>query len=107
MPNIGAIALLVIGALLFLSSFRVGKEEKVTLNLNSLVLMAIWWVFALVAPYTGFILGAAIALAASLVLWGERKPLTIALISVIAPVVTWFILGYLMQVRFPVGVFGF
>ena len=106
-PNIVAIALLILSALLFLSAFKVNKTEKVTLNLNALLLMCIWWIFAIIAEYTGFILGAAIALAASLLLWGERKPLTIILISVIAPVVTWFILGYLMKVRFPVSFLGF
>ena len=106
-PNIVAIALLILSTLLFLSAFKVNKTEKVTLNLNALLLMCIWWIFAIIAEYTGFILGAAIALAASLLLWGERKPLTIILISVIAPVVTWFILGYLMKVRFPVSFLGF
>lgn len=103
LPNIVAVGLIIIGALMALECLKVKWDEKVSINLGSFIVVAIWFVYGLVLKYTGFILGSIIALAVTLLVWGEKKPLKICLISVITPIVVYLIMGVLMQVRFPTG----
>lgn len=106
-PDLVAKALILVFVVLLAASFGVSKEETVRFNLGGIAMLVIWYIFALALQYTGLILGGMAAIAISLLLWGERRPKTIALVSIITPIVIYFALGVLMNVSFPKGVFGF
>lgn len=103
LPDLIAKCLIVVGvALLVRSVYRFKKEESVvTVNCLSAVIFVIWWLYAMVMPYLGFILSSMIVLAVSMAIWGVKKKRVLILCSTIIPVVLYFLLAVVLKVKFP------
>ncbi|RGZ01203.1 tripartite tricarboxylate transporter TctB family protein [Clostridium sp. AM58-1XD] len=106
-PDMTAYALIVIGVVIFINSFFTKKEEEIEVNLRGILMVAIWMAYALLMPVTGFVAGGIAVIAVSMIIWGEKKKITVATVSVLAPVIIYICLGKLMSVNFPKGILPF
>lgn len=100
-PSLASYGFIIIGALLFAMSFRTEREKTVTINWLGFAIAGIWFVFAVLCQYVGFILAGIAALLVSFVLWGAKSKKAIVLTGILAPVVIYLILGVAMGVDFP------
>lgn len=101
-PNLVSKAIILVGiALLIRSIVNFRKKEVVAINLWGLIIFALWWIYAMIMPYLGFILSSILVLIISMVIWGVKGKKTIIICSVLVPVVLYAVLGVGLGVRFP------
>ena len=106
-PDMTAYALILIGVVVFFNSFFTKKEEEIEINLRGVLMVGVWMAYALLMPVTGFVPGGIAVVAVSMIIWGEKKKVTVAAVSILAPVIIYICLGKLMSVNFPKGFLPF
>lgn len=100
-PHMVAIGLIILGMVMILKSRSTEQEKRITINLYSFVLIAGWWIYALLLNKLGFVLASILIMLFTCVLWGIRSKRTIILVSVLAPVVIYILMSQVLHVKFP------
>lgn len=100
LPNIIAYGFMIAAILLFIRTFQDSGEEAV-INWLGVLVVGIWVVFGFLCNYIGFIIAGALALAATLILFGAKNKTAVLLTSVLTPVCLYLMLGVLLGVRLP------
>ena len=100
-PHIVAVGLILLGIMLILKSRTTRKDSMITVNILSFALILGWMLYVLLMKRLGFILSSVLVMVYTCVLWGIRSKRTIALISVLTPVVIYLIMVRILHVKFP------
>ncbi len=100
-PHVVAVGLVLLGILMILKSLAADKEKRITINLYSFVLIIGWWIYVVLLNRLGFVFGSILIMVFTCVLWGIRSRRTIALVSVLAPVVIYLLMSQVLKVKFP------
>lgn len=100
-PHLVAVGLILLGIIMILKSMTGDKEKRITINLYAFVLITGWWIYVLLLNRLGFVLGSILIMLFTCVLWGIRSRKTIVLVSVLAPVVIYFLMSQILHVKFP------
>jgi len=100
-PYIVAIGLILLGIALIFKSRTTDREKVTDINLLSFVLIAGWMVYAVLMNLLGFIVSSILVMVFTCVLWGISSKRIILLVSVLSPVMIYFIMVRILHVKFP------
>lgn len=109
-PRLVAIAMVLLGAAIAIRGVRNASDEgrfeapEKSAVLKVCAAFAILFATAYSLPFAGFVLAGSVALAALMVLAGERKPLIIALNAILLPLVLYLFFTKLANIPIPGGV---
>ncbi len=106
-PDMTAYALIFIGAVIFLNSFFTKKEAQTEINLKGILMVGLWMIYAMAMRFVGFLTGGIIIIAVSMIIWGEKRKISVAVVSILAPIIIYMCLGVMMNVNFPKGILPF
>lgn len=101
LPQIVAIGLIVMSAVLFVSSLQRDRDELVTVNWFGILIVVVWVLYAVLCSYAGFILSSMLVLFVTLLLFGAKNKKAILLTGILAPILLYLVLGVLLGVKLP------
>lgn len=100
-PYIVAAGLVLLGIILILKSRTTDRKQAADINLLSFALTGGWMVYAVVMNLLGFVVSSILVMVFTCLLWGIRSRRTIVLVSVLSPVVIYFLMVQILHVKFP------